>query len=90
MDYISPKEVAGAMMNTAIYKSTLPIKDLLIRGALSGALLAISVTLALLATSQTGTELSRCICFSGGFCHYRYPWSGAGDGKLFAGAFSLV
>ncbi len=67
MDYISPKEVAGAMMNTAIYKSSLPVKDLLIRGALSGALLAISVTLALLATSQTGLGLVGAFVFPVGF-----------------------
>src|SRR5690606_14936307 len=67
MDYISPKEVAGAMMNTAIYKSSLPIRDLLIRGMLSGALLAISVTLALLATSQTTLSLVGAFVFPVGF-----------------------
>lgn len=67
MDYISPKEVAGAMMSTAIHKSSLSIKDLLIRGALSGALLAISVTLALMATSQTGLSLVGAFVFPVGF-----------------------
>lgn len=67
MDYISPKEVAGAMMSTAINKSALPIKDLLIRGALSGALLAISVTLALMATTQTGLSLVGAFVFPVGF-----------------------
>ncbi|KGE15091.1 formate/nitrite transporter family protein [Sphingobacterium deserti] len=67
MDYISPKEVAGAMMSTAVHKSTLQIKDLLIRGALSGALLAISVTLALMATTQTGLSLVGAFVFPVGF-----------------------
>ncbi|WP_286859305.1 MULTISPECIES: formate/nitrite transporter family protein [Sphingobacterium] len=67
MDYISPKEVAGTMMNTAVYKSSLPVRDLLIRGALAGALLAISVTLALLATSQTGLSLVGAFVFPVGF-----------------------
>lgn len=67
MDYISPKEVAGAMMSTAMNKSSLSIKDLLIRGALSGALLAISVTLALMATTQTGLSLVGAFVFPVGF-----------------------
>ncbi|MFD1771050.1 formate/nitrite transporter family protein [Sphingobacterium suaedae] len=67
MDYINPKEVAGIMMSTAIHKSSLSIKDLLIRGTLSGALLAISVTLALMATSQTGLSLIGAFVFPVGF-----------------------
>ncbi len=67
MDYISPKEVADNMMTTAINKSQLSIKDLLIRGALSGALLAISVTLALMATTQTTLSLMGAFVFPVGF-----------------------
>ena len=67
MDYITPKEVADIMMTTAINKSKLSIKDLLIRGALSGALLAISVTLALMATTQTSLSLMGAFVFPVGF-----------------------
>lgn len=67
MDYVTPKEVAGIMMNAAITKASLSIKDLLIRGCLSGALLAISVTLAYLATSQTHLSLVGAIVFPVGF-----------------------
>jgi len=67
MDYVTPKEVAGIMMNAAITKSALSIKDLLIRGCLSGALLAISVTLAYLATSQTQLSLAGAFVFPVGF-----------------------
>lgn len=67
MDYITPKEVADNMMTTAIYKSQLRITDLLIRGALSGALLAISVTLALMATTQTSLSLMGAFVFPVGF-----------------------
>lgn len=67
MDYVSPKEVAGAMMNAAITKASLPVKDLLIRGCLSGALLAISVTLAYLAASQTGISMAGALVFPVGF-----------------------
>lgn len=67
MDYIAPKEVADTMMTAAINKSKLSTKDLLIRGSLSGALLAISVTLAFMATSQTGLSLVGAFVFPVGF-----------------------
>lgn len=67
MDYITPKEVAENMMTTAVNKSQLSIKDLLIRGALAGALLAISVTLALMATTQTTLSLIGAFVFPVGF-----------------------
>ncbi|RYY34801.1 MAG: formate/nitrite transporter family protein [Sphingobacteriaceae bacterium] len=67
MDYITPKEVAGTMMAAAVTKSQLSVKDLLIRGCLSGALLAISVTLAMLATSQTKLPLVGAFVFPVGF-----------------------
>ncbi len=67
MDYVSPKEVAGAMMGAALNKSALNVKDLLIRGALSGALLGISVTLAYLAASQTTRSLAGAFVFPVGF-----------------------
>jgi len=67
MDYVTPKEVASTMMSAAITKSSLPIKDLLIRGGLSGALLAISVTLAYLATAQTQLSLVGAVVFPVGF-----------------------
>ncbi|WP_166333090.1 formate/nitrite transporter family protein [Sphingobacterium chungjuense] len=67
MDYITPQEVADNMMTTAINKSRLTVGDLLIRGALSGALLAISVTLALMATTQTSLSLMGAFVFPVGF-----------------------
>lgn len=67
MDYVSPKEVAATMMLAAVSKSSLKARDLLIRGCLSGALLAVSVTLACLATTQTGFSLAGAIVFPVGF-----------------------
>ena len=67
MDYVQPKEVAETMLQAAVNKAALSTKDLLIRGMLSGALLAISVTLALAATSQTRIPLSGAIVFPVGF-----------------------
>ncbi|MBX2921226.1 MAG: formate/nitrite transporter family protein [Chitinophagaceae bacterium] len=67
MDYVTPKEVAGNMMNAALTKASLPVKDLLIRSILSGALLAISVTLAYAAVTQTKIPLIGAIVFPVGF-----------------------
>lgn len=67
MDYVSPHDVAANMMNAALTKSALKRKDLLIRGMLSGALLAISVTLACLATTQTQLPLIGALVFPVGF-----------------------
>lgn len=67
MDYVTPKEVAGNMLNTAVTKASLGTKDLLIRGTLSGALLAISVTLAYAAVTQTKIALTGAIVFPVGF-----------------------
>lgn len=67
MDYVSSKDVATNMLNTAVTKASLGAKDLLIRGMLSGALLAISVTLAYAATTQTKIPLTGAIVFPVGF-----------------------
>ncbi len=67
MDYVTPKDVAANMLQAGITKSQLPVKDLLIRGMLSGALLAISVTLAYAAVTQTKLPLIGAIVFPVGF-----------------------
>lgn len=67
MDYVTPKEVADNMLQAAVNKSSLSIKHLLIRGMLSGALLAISVTLAFVAVTQTKIGITGAIVFPVGF-----------------------
>lgn len=67
MDYVTPKEVAANMLQAAVTKSALRVKDLLIRGMLSGALLAISVTLAFAAATQTQVSITGAIVFPVGF-----------------------
>jgi len=47
MDYIKPAEVIKNMVQTGAAKAALPVKHLLIRGFLSGALLAFSTSLAI-------------------------------------------
>lgn len=67
MDFIKPSEVVTAMVSAAQTKADLPVKDLLIRGFLSGALLGFATSLALTATAQTNTPLVGALVFPVGF-----------------------
>jgi formate/nitrite transporter len=67
MDYLSPNEVVATMIESGAKKATLSIKDLVIRGALSGALLAISTTHAITAATQSGMPISGALIFPVGF-----------------------
>jgi formate/nitrite transporter len=67
MDYIKPTDVVANMLAVGKTKAGLSIKDLLIRGFLSGALLAISTSLALTAVVQTNVPLIGAIIFPVGF-----------------------
>jgi formate/nitrite transporter len=67
MDYIKPIEVVKAMLASGETKAGLPVKDLLIRGFLSGALLGFATSLAITATAQTNTPLVGALVFPVGF-----------------------
>lgn len=67
MDFIKPVSVISAMVNAGEAKASLSIRDLLIRGFLSGALLGFATTLALTATAQTNTPLVGALVFPAGF-----------------------
>ncbi|HVZ64451.1 MAG TPA: formate/nitrite transporter family protein [Lacunisphaera sp.] len=67
MDYIKPVELVRSMVNAGDTKAALPVKDLLIRGFLSGALLGFATSLALTATAQTNTPLVGALVFPAGF-----------------------
>jgi formate transporter len=67
MDYVGPDAVVAAMVNAGINKARLPGSDLLIRGALSGALLGAATSLALGAAVQTGQSIVGALIFPGGF-----------------------
>lgn len=67
MDYVKPAEVVKNMIETGASKAALPAKDLLIRGFLSGALLAFATSLAVTATVQTGVPLVGALVFPVGF-----------------------
>ena len=57
MDYVKPIEVVKAKVAAGDTKAGLSVKDLLIRGLLSGALLGFATSLAFTAAAQTGVPL---------------------------------
>ncbi|MEP6662391.1 MAG: formate/nitrite transporter family protein [Verrucomicrobiota bacterium] len=67
MDYVKPIEVVKAMLASGEAKAGLSVKDLLIRGFLSGALLGFATSLAITATMQTTIPLVGAIIFPVGF-----------------------
>lgn len=67
MDYIKPAELVKNMLTAGENKASLSVKDLMIRGVLSGALLGFATSLALTATAQTNTPLVGALVFPVGF-----------------------
>jgi formate transporter len=63
MDYVKPADVAVAMVDTGRRKLGLAPADLLIRGALAGAILAAATSLALTGIVQTGQPLVGALIF---------------------------
>lgn len=63
MDYAKPTDVVATMIDVSQKKLTLSPRDLLIRGALSGALLATSTSLALGGAMTTGQPLVGALIF---------------------------
>ena len=63
MDYVKPVDVAAAMINVGRTKLALAPTDLVIRGALAGAILAAATSLAITATVQTGQPLVGALVF---------------------------
>jgi formate transporter len=67
MDYIKPMDVVKNMVAVGDGKAGLAIKDLLIRGILSDALLGFATSLAFSAAAQTGVPLVGALIFPVGF-----------------------
>ena len=63
MDYAKPADVVTAMVDASLKKLALAPRDLLIRGALSGALLGAATTLAFSAAVTTGQPLVGALIF---------------------------
>jgi formate/nitrite transporter len=68
MDYVKPADVAAAMVETGRRKLALGPSDLLIRGALAGAILAAATSLAFTGALQTGQPLVGALIFPVGLC----------------------
>jgi len=67
MPYVKPEAVVEHMVQAGTNKAKLPIKDLLIRGGLSGALLGFATTLAFTGTIQTRIGIVGALIFPVGF-----------------------
>jgi formate/nitrite transporter len=67
MSYVKPEVVVDQMIAAGTYKAGLDVKNLLIRGALSGAFLGFATTLAITATAQTQTPIVGALLFPVGF-----------------------
>jgi formate transporter len=67
MDYAKPAEIVASMIDASEKKLTLAPRDLLIRGAISGALLGAATSLAFGAAVTTGQPLVGAIVFPVGF-----------------------
>ena len=63
MDYIKPVDVVRAMVGAGTSKLALPLNDLLIRGALAGALLGVATSLAFTGAVSTGQPLVGALSF---------------------------
>ena len=67
MDSLKPSEIVANMVQAGIAKAALGPFDLLVRGALSGALLGFATSLAITATVQTGQPIVGAVIFPVGF-----------------------
>src|SRR5437667_3677292 len=67
MAYVKPDAVVDQMIQIGAQKSRLPVRDLLVRGFLSGALLGFATTLAFTASLQTRVGLVGALVFPVGF-----------------------
>ncbi len=67
MDSLKPADIVANMVQSGIAKARLGPFDLLVRGALSGALLGFATSLAIGATTQTGQPIVGALIFPVGF-----------------------
>ena len=67
MAYVKPDAVVDQMIQIGAQESRLPVRDLLVRGFLSGALLGFATTLAFTASLQTRVGLVGALVFPVGF-----------------------
>ncbi len=66
MSHVPPADVIAALVNLGSAKSVLPMRHLLIRGLLAGAILGYATAVAITASLQTGVPLVGALVFPGG------------------------
>ena len=81
MDYLKPAEVVNAMIEAGARKAALSVSDLLVCGALAGAILGIATSFAITASVQTGVPCRRAD-FPGRVRDDRFTESRAGYRKF--------
>ena len=67
MDYVNPHEAVNGARDAALRKASLPIGQMLLRGALAGAFLGYATSLAMQIVSQGSPPILGAICFPVGF-----------------------
>src|SRR5205823_10443137 len=67
MDFVSASEAMAAARQAAVNKATLSVPQMLLRGALAGALLGYATSLALIIVSQGVVPIAAALCFPVGF-----------------------
>ncbi|MBP2239619.1 formate/nitrite transporter [Cytobacillus eiseniae] len=67
MDYIKPAQLVEDVAQAGAYKSTLSVKDILIKGILSGSFLGFATTLAYTAATETNLNIVGAFVFPIGF-----------------------
>ena len=68
MDYAKPQEVVKGMLATGQMKLDLPVHQLVIRGALAGAFLAVATSMAVVVAVETGLWIVGSLLFPFGLC----------------------
>lgn len=67
MDFVKPAEMAKAMSDSGVMRAELPVRDVLVRGMMAGAILGIATSLAVTAAVQTGVPFTGALIFPVGF-----------------------
>jgi formate/nitrite transporter len=67
LDFVRPAELVADAVDASVVKAALPVKDLLIRGFLSGAFLGIATSLAFTVRAQPLAPIAAAVIFPVGF-----------------------
>ena len=68
MDCVKPTEIAGQILAVGTAKANLPVRQLVVRGMLAGAYLAVATSMSVTAAVQTGQWIVGALIFQFGLC----------------------